>query len=228
MSKETILIIDYGSGNIRSAAKAFEHVIANEAIDAQVLISGKAEDVIAADRLVLPGQGAFGDCLENLQNTDGMIEALSEAVLEKGTPFLGICVGMQLLATRGLENGVYEGLNWIPGEVVPMRGRINDKNLKIPHMGWNTLSTPNAGAQDNRHFVLRSTETSDAGPHHYYFVHSYMFECEYSHHILATAEYGVEFAAAVGRDNVVGVQFHPEKSQSAGLRLISDFVHWKP
>lgn len=228
MSKETILIIDYGSGNIRSAAKAFEYVIANEAIDAQVLISGKAEDVMAADRLVLPGQGAFGDCLENLQNTDGMIEALSEAVLEKATPFLGVCVGMQLLATRGLENGVYEGLNWIPGEVVPMRDRISDKNLKIPHMGWNTLSTPNAGAQDNRHFVLRSTETSDAGPHHYYFVHSYMFECEYSHHILATAEYGVEFAAAVGRDNIVGVQFHPEKSQSAGLRLISDFVHWKP
>ena len=228
MSKETILIIDYGSGNIRSAAKAFEHVIANEAIDARVLISDKAEDVAKADRLVLPGQGAFGDCLENLQNTDGMIDALSEAVLEKGTPFLGICVGMQLLATRGLENGVYEGLNWIQGEVVPMRSRIMDKNLKIPHMGWNTLSTPNAGAQDNRHFVLRSTETSDAGPHHYYFVHSYMFECEYSHHILATAEYGVEFAAAVGRDNIVGVQFHPEKSQSAGLRLISDFVHWKP
>ena len=180
-----------------------------------------------ASRLVLPGQGAFGDCLENVQNTEGMIDALVEAVLEKGTPFLGICVGMQLLATRGLENGVYEGLNWIQGEVVPIRSRITDKNLKIPHMGWNTLSTPNAGAQDNRHFVLRSTETSDAGPHHYYFVHSYMFECEYSHHILATAEYGVEFAATVGRDNIVGVQVHLENSQSAGLRLSRELVHGK-
>ncbi|MBL4803887.1 MAG: imidazole glycerol phosphate synthase subunit HisH [Alphaproteobacteria bacterium] len=228
MSKERIVIIDYGSGNIRSAAKAFEHVIANEAIEARVLISGQAEDVLSADRLVLPGQGAFGDCLENLMTTEGMIEALSEAVLNKGTPFLGICVGMQLLATKGLENGEFSGLNWVPGQVVPLKERVKDDTLKIPHMGWNTLQTPAQGAQDNRHFVLRSTESSEAGPHHYYFVHSYMFECEYNHHILATADYGVEFAAAVGRDNIVGVQFHPEKSQAAGLRLISDFVHWKP
>ncbi len=228
MSKERIVIIDYGSGNIRSAAKAFEHVIANEAMDAEVHISGKAEDVLQADKLVLPGQGAFGDCLQNLKETEGMIEALSEAVLDKGTPFLGICVGMQLLATTGLENGTHEGLNWVPGQVIPLKSRIKDDTLKIPHMGWNVLSTPNAGAQDNRHFVLRSTESSDVGRHHYYFVHSYMFECEYNHHILATADYGVEFAAAVGRDNIVGVQFHPEKSQAAGLRLVSDFMHWKP
>lgn len=228
MSKETIVIIDYGSGNLRSAAKAFEHVVANEALDVDVRISGEAEDVLAADRLVLPGQGAFGDCLENLQNTDGMIEALNEAVLEKGKPFLGICVGMQLLATKGLENGEHAGLDWVPGTVLALKDRIQDKDFKIPHMGWNVLSTPNEGAQDNRHFVLRSTESSETGAHHYYFVHSYMFECEYNHHILATAEYGTEFAAVVGRDNIVGVQFHPEKSQAAGLRLISDFVHWKP
>ena len=228
MSKETIVIIDYGSGNLRSAQKAFEHVIANEAIDAQVLVSGKADDVMKADRIVLPGQGAFADCLENLKNTDGMIAALEEAVLKKGQPFLGICVGMQLLATRGLEHGVHAGLNWVPGQVVPMSERIKDKSLKIPHMGWNQLVIPSLGEQDNRHFVLRSTESSGSGLNHYYFVHSFMFECEYNHHILALTEYGEMFAAVVGRDNIAGVQFHPEKSQDAGLRLISDFIHWKP
>ena len=228
MSKETVVIIDYGSGNIRSAAKAFEHVISNEAMDAEVVVSGRAEDVLHASRIVLPGQGAFGDCMDNLKKTTGMIEALDEAVQQKGKPFLGICVGMQLLATRGLEHGVHGGLNWVPGEVVPFAARIKDKDLKIPHMGWNTLQFPNSGEQDNRHFVLRSTESSTEGADHYYFVHSYMFECEYNHHILALAQYGVDFAAAVGRDNIAGVQFHPEKSQLAGLKLISDFMRWKP
>lgn len=228
MSKETVVIIDYGSGNLRSAQKAFEHVIVNQAMDARVLVSSRPEDVRAANRIVLPGQGAFGDCMSNLQNTSGMIEALEEVVLEKGRPFLGICVGMQLLATRGLEHGVHTGLNWVPGQVVPMAERIKDKSLKIPHMGWNALNIPSLGEQDNRHFVLRSIESSGNGLDHYYFVHSFMFECEYNHHILALADYGGVFAAAVGRDNIAGVQFHPEKSQEAGLRLISDFMHWRP
>lgn len=228
MSKERVVIIDYGSGNLRSAQKAFEHVIANEAMDKEVIVSNKAEDVLNAGRLVLPGQGAFGDCMNNLQQTEGMISALEEAVLEKGTPFLGICVGMQLLATRGLEHGVNSGLNWVPGQVVPMAERIKDQSLKIPHMGWNALSIPSLGEQDNRHFVLRSTESSGSALDHYYFVHSFMFECEYNHHILGVAEYGLEFAAVVGRDNIIGVQFHPEKSQEAGQRLISDFLHWQP
>ena len=228
MSKQTVLIIDYGSGNIASAQKAFEHVIANQAMDVDVIISDKAQDVLSADRIVLPGQGAFADCLHNLQNTEGMIEALEEAVLRKGRPFLGICVGMQLLATRGLEHGMHPGLNWVPGQVMPMTERLEDKSLKIPHMGWNNLVMPACGEQDNRHFVLRSTESSGKGPDHYYFVHSFMFECEYNHHVLALADYGRLFAAVVGRDNIVGVQFHPEKSQDAGLRLISDFLYWKP
>ncbi len=228
MAKETVVIIDYGSGNLRSAAKAFEHVIANEALDADVLVSSHAEDLAKADRIVLPGQGAFGDCMENLQNTEGMVEALESRVLKDGKPFLGICVGMQLLATRGLEHGVHGGLNWVPGQVVPMSERVQDKSLKIPHMGWNELVMPSSGEQDNRHFVLRSTESSGLKTDHYYFVHSFMFECEYNHHVLALADYGINFAAVVGRDNIAGVQFHPEKSQDAGLRLISDFMHWKP
>lgn len=227
-SKETIAILDYGSGNIASAHKAFAHVIANEALNADVIVSSKAEDVLRADRVVLPGQGAFGDCMENLQNTEGMIEALEQRVLKDGKPFLGICVGMQLLATRGLEHGTHAGLDWVPGQVVPLREHINDNSLKIPHMGWNALITPSVGEQDNRHFVLRSTESSAQNTQHYYFVHSFMFESEYNHHILAFADYGGNFPAVVGRDNIVGVQFHPEKSQEAGLRLISDFIHWRP
>ncbi|MCB9982944.1 MAG: imidazole glycerol phosphate synthase subunit HisH [Rhodospirillales bacterium] len=228
MSKETIVIIDYGSGNLRSAAKAFEYVIANEAINAEVLVSAHPGDVLRADRIVLPGQGAFGDCMDNLKGTDGMIEALEQRVQKDARPFLGICVGMQLLATRGLEHGVHAGLNWVPGQVVPLAERINDPSLKIPHMGWNELVPPHSGEQDNRHFVLRSTESSGQGGDHYYFVHSFMFECEYNHHVLGLADYGGLFAAVVGRDNIAGVQFHPEKSQDAGLRLIGDFIRWKP
>ena len=229
MTIETILIIDYGSGNLRSAAKAFEHVIDDAGLDAQVLVSGKAEDLRIADRIVLPGQGAFRDCMENLQAAEGVIEALEERVLKDGVPFLGICVGMQLLATRGLEHGVTAGLNWVQGQVVPFDSNINwDKSLKIPHMGWNTLIAPNSG-QDNMHPLLQgSTETSGKSEDHYYFVHSYVFECEYAHHVLGLSDYGGLFACAVGRDNIAGVQFHPEKSQDAGLRLIENFVKWKP
>ena len=224
MAKETLIIIDYGSGNLHSAAKSFEHVVANEAREVEVKISDKPEDVLAADRICLPGQGAFRDCMENLQNTSGMIEALEEAVLKNATPFLGICVGMQLMATRGLEHGVTAGLNWIEGEVVPIR--TNDPNLKIPHMGWNNLHYLSANdTQDNRHFVLRSTDASE----NFYFVHSFMFQCTYNHNLLAMTDYGdMMIPAVVGKDNMVGMQFHPEKSHNAGLRLLSNFLDWKP
>jgi glutamine amidotransferase len=225
MSKERVIIIDYGSGNLRSAAKAFEHVIANEALNAEVVISDKADDVLKADRIVLPGQGAFGDCMENLQATTGMIEALEQRVLNDGKPFLGICVGMQLLATRGLEHGLTAGLDWIPGQVVPFD---IDQSFKIPQMGWNELILPTSGEQDNRHPLLRSIKTLGESTIHYYFVHSYMFECEYNHHVLGLTDYGGLYASIVGRDNIAGVQFHPEKSQDAGLRLIGDFLAWKP
>ena len=223
MAKETVLIVDYGSGNLRSAAKSFEHVVKHEARDVSVKISAKPEDILKADRIVLPGQGAFRDCMENLSAIDGMIDALNEAVIKKATPFLGICVGMQLMASRGMEHGVTAGLNWIEGEVIPMAPE--DKSLKIPHMGWNDLHFLSANnAQDNRHFVLRSTESSE----NFYFVHSFMFQCRYNHHLLAMTDYGSLIPAVVGRDNMVGMQFHPEKSHNAGLKLLSNFLEWKP
>ena len=230
MAKETIIIIDYGSGNLRSAAKAFEHVVAGEAIDAEVIISDKADDVLKADRVVLPGQGAFPDCMGNLKATSGMIEALEQRVIKDGKPFLGICVGMQLLATRGLEHGIMAGLDWVPGQVVPFK--IKDKNLKIPQMGWNELVLPGPVGQDNRHPLLKSvrgsTESTKESAEHFYFVHSFVFECDYNHHVLGMTDYGGLYVSVVGRDNIAGVQFHPEKSQEAGLRLISDFIHWRP
>jgi glutamine amidotransferase len=223
MAKESVVIIDYGSGNLRSAAKAFEHVRDDEGLALDVKVSARPEDLKKATRIVLPGQGAFGDCLNGLMKIKGMREALQENVIKKGKPFLGICVGMQLMATRGLEHGIHAGLDWIPGEVVPMKP--TDESLKIPHMGWNELVIPSAStAQDNRHFVLRSADNGT----HYYFVHSFVFQCEYDHHILGMTDYGGRVNAVVGKDNMVGVQFHPEKSQQDGLRLISDFLQWKP
>ncbi|MBI1300533.1 MAG: imidazole glycerol phosphate synthase subunit HisH [Alphaproteobacteria bacterium] len=219
MGKQTLAIIDYGSGNLRSAAKAFEHI----APDLKINITNKPDDIAKADRIVLPGQGAFKDCKENLQSIDGMIEALEESVLQRGTPFLGICVGMQLLATRGLEHGVTSGLNWIEGEVVPIQP--TDSTLKIPHMGWNELYTFSATQQqDNRHLVLRSIDSSE----NFYFVHSFMFKCRYNHHCLAMVDYGGMIPAIVGRDNIIGVQFHPEKSSAAGLKLLKNFLNWAP
>lgn len=220
---ETLLIIDYGSGNLRSAAKSFEHIIAQSSKDVRVVVSSKPEELRNATRIVLPGQGAFRDCMENLQNTNGMIEAMEEYILKKGVPFLGICVGMQLMASRGMEHGVTAGLNWIEGEVVPIKP--TDPSLKVPHMGWNNLYYLSANnAQDNRHVVLRSTESSE----NFYFVHSFMFQCTYNHNVLAMTEYGAMIPAVVGRDNMIGMQFHPEKSHNAGLQLLSNFLEWKP
>ena len=226
MSNQTIAIIDYGSGNLRSAEKAFARVIADQGLNFTVKVTDKPDDIIKAARIVLPGQGAFGTCMAGLSGISGMVEALEDSVLQRGVPFLGICVGMQLMASRGLEHGVHAGLGWIEGEVRPMQP--NDPALKIPHMGWNELVMPFAGAQDNVHFVLRSAGSSPQTSVHYYFVHSFVFECSNSHHILGMTDYGGLVPAAVGRDNMIGVQFHPEKSQLAGLELISNFLHWKP
>jgi glutamine amidotransferase len=220
MAKDSIVIIDYGSGNLRSAEKAFARVIAQEGLNMDVKVSSRAEDVLSASRIVLPGQGAFGDCINGLSSLAGMREALEEAVIKKGKPFLGICVGMQLMATWGLEHGKHKGLGWIPGEVVEMKP--TDPRLKIPHMGWNELIPPVSGDSSESSFVLRNNGLTN----HYYFVHSFMFQCEYKHHILGFVEYGGLVPAIVGRDNMVGVQFHPEKSQDAGLGLISDFLKW--
>lgn len=221
---QTLAIIDYGSGNLRSAAKAFEHVIAADGLDVRVIVTGRADDLAAADRIVLPGQGAFGDCMNGLRAVPGMIDALEDSVLKKGRPFFGICVGMQLLATRGLEHGSHDGLGWIPGEVVKMTP--SDPALKIPHMGWNTVRCTASG---KNHPVLRSiTECQASDGPHFYFVHSYMIESDKTDMMLAQSDYGGPINAIIGRDNIIGTQFHPEKSQESGLSLIRDFLNWKP
>lgn len=223
MSKDKVIIIDYGSGNLRSAAKAFEKIARDTGLDLDVQISERAEDLAMATHIVLPGQGAFGDCIGGLRAVDGMIEALEENVLDKGKPFLGICVGMQLLAQRGFEGGMHSGLGWIDGEIVPMAP--SDPALKIPHMGWNTLLIPSATLQqDNAHPVLHGLN----GGGHFYFVHSFMFRTPNLHHILAFADYGGLVPAVVGRDNIIGTQFHPEKSHNDGLALIGSFLRWRP
>lgn len=212
---ETV-VIDYGSGNLRSAAKALERAAREVGIDTAVTVTGEAAALDRADRIVLPGVGAFGDCAAGLRALPGMIEALERNVRSVGKPFFGICVGMQLMADRGIEHGRHDGLGWIPGEVRPLAP--DDAGLKIPHMGWNVVE-PEAGVT---HPVLSGLENGT----HAYFVHSYAMVCERSSDILATADYGGRFAAIVGRDNMIGTQFHPEKSQAAGLRLLGDFLSW--
>ena len=215
---ETVAIIDYGSGNLRSAAKAFERAAQEASLSRKICVTADPEVVVNADRVVLPGVGAFRDCREGLEARAGLIEALEESVRQKGRPFLGICVGMQLMASHGLEHSKTSGFDWIPGEVVKVVP--SDKGLKIPHMGWNELAIL-AG----RHALL-----SGFGPDrpHAYFVHSYHLAAENPTDVLATAAYGGAITAAVGRDNMIGTQFHPEKSQRTGLALISAFLGWAP
>ena len=216
-----VTIIDYGSGNLRSAAKALERAAReggpNGATGADVLVTADPEAVRRADAVVLPGVGAFADCRAGLTAVAGMEEALREAVIGNGRPFLGICVGMQLMATRGLEHGSHPGFDWIAGEVVAIEP--DDESLKVPHMGWNDLQVE---AQD--HPLL---DGLGAGAH-VYFVHSYQFRPQDAATVLATVDYGGPVVAAVGRDNLFGTQFHPEKSQAAGLRLLSNFLRWRP
>ncbi len=212
-----VAIIDYGSGNLRSAAKAIERAAVETHVSARVSVTGAAEAIAAADRIVLPGVGAFADCMRGLAGLPGMIEALEEAVMRRARPFLGICVGMQLMATTGREHGDHPGLGWIPGDVVALEP--GNGALKVPHMGWNGLTIDVAG-----HPVLAGLVDDT----HVCFVHSYHLRPENTRHVLASVEYGGSLAAVVGRDNLLGTQFHPEKSQSAGLRLLGNFLRWQP
>jgi glutamine amidotransferase len=216
---QRVVIIDYGSGNLHSAGKAFERAARESDANAEIVISSKPEDLRAADRIVLPGVGAFADCKRGLEAVAGMRATLEEVVHGKGRPFLGICVGMQLMATRGLEHGVSDGLDWIGGEV---RGiEPADKSLKIPHMGWNTLNvvTP--------HALLDGLATGETGSHAY-FVHSFHLVAKDRASIVAETDYGGPVTAIVAKGNVAGTQFHPEKSQTLGLKLIANFLKWKP
>jgi glutamine amidotransferase len=213
----TVVIVDYGSGNLRSAAKAFERALAEAGTGGDVVVSGDPEAVAAADRVVLPGVGAFADCRRGLEALPGMMEALTRAVFERGRPFLGICVGMQLMASRGREHGEHPGLGWVDGEVAQIEAGAS--GLKIPHMGWNELTLRAPG-----HPLLQGI----ASGAHAYFVHSYGFRPADAAVILATVEYGGDIVAVLGRDNLVGTQFHPEKSQVTGLQLIANFLRWRP
>lgn len=214
-----VAIIDYGSGNLRSAEKAFERAARERDLASEIRVTDDPEIVRRCDRIVLPGVGAFADCRRGLDRVEGLAEALLEMVEAKGRPFLGICVGMQLMASRGHEKEVVEGLGWIAGEVD--RIHPSDPSLKIPHMGWNTLRARKA------HPLLDGIATGDDGLHAY-FVHSYQLTPADPADLVAQADYGGPVTAIVGRDNMVGTQFHPEKSQKLGLALIANFLKWKP
>jgi len=212
----TVAIVDYGSGNLRSAAKAFERAAREAGTHERVLVTANPNEVAAADRIVLPGVGAFADCRAGLYGVPGMVDVLQREVIERGKPFLGICVGMQLMATRGVEYGVHAGLDWIAGDVV--RIEPGKDHLKIPHMGWNELRFPRAsplfaGLEDGTRV---------------YFVHGFYCLPDDPAVAAATCTHGTEFCAALAKDNLFATQFHPEKSQAAGLRLLANFLRWRP
>ena len=213
------VIIDYGSGNLHSAAKAFERAARESEADVAIAVTSDPADVAAADRVVLPGVGAFADCKNGLDAIAGMRDALDESVRRKGRPFLGICVGAQLMAERGLEFRVTPGFGWIEGDVKAIEPK--DPALKIPHMGWNTLSVV------NDHPLLAGIATGSGGLHAY-FVHSFHLVTPDRGALVAEADYGGPVTAMVGRDNMAGTQFHPEKSQTLGLKLIANFLKWWP
>ena len=215
----TVAIVDYGSGNLHSAAKAFERAAHDADLDQPIIVTRDPDVVARADRVVLPGVGAFADCRRGLDGVVGMVDALEQAVRRRARPFFGICVGMQLLADRGREYEVTDGLGWIAGEVD--RIKPNDPMLKIPHMGWNTLNVARP------HPVLSGLALGPQGLHGY-FVHSYELKPAQPADLVADADYGGRVTAIVARDNIFGTQFHPEKSQRFGLALIANFLRWKP
>jgi glutamine amidotransferase len=215
----SIAIIDYGAGNLRSAEKAFQFAIAREGMRDTVSVTSDPDVVAKADRVVLPGDGAFADCKTNLNAIPGMIDAIGESIDGKGRPFFGICVGMQLLATRGIEHAVTPGLDRIPGEVRPIEP--NNPSLKVPHMGWNTL------AKRGDHALFDGIEMGERG-WHAYFLHGYHLVAERDDDVTAVADYGGPVTAIVARGTIAGTQFHPEKSQRLGLKLIANFLKWKP
>lgn len=213
----SVCIIDYGAGNLHSAAKAFAR--AAEPLGLSVKVTSDASDLALASHVVLPGVGAFGDCMAGLKAAPGMIAALEKAVHGRGVPFFGICVGMQMMAQRGMEHGEHEGLGWIEGEVVAIQssefGVRSSQALRVPHMGWNNLSL-----KEPSHPLFAGFGTDE----HAYFVHSYHFACAAGSDVLATTDYGGEISACIGRSAMVGTQFHPEKSQQLGLKLIANFL----
>ncbi|MGN6585240.1 MAG: imidazole glycerol phosphate synthase subunit HisH [Rhizobiaceae bacterium] len=214
-----VAIIDYGSGNLRSATKAFERAARESGVAAEIDLTADAERVRNADRIVLPGVGAYADCRAGLDAVPGMIEAIEEVALEKGRPFLGICVGMQLMSDRGLEKIVTQGFGWIAGDVKEITPA--DPALKIPQIGWNTITL------ERNHSLFDGIPTGPAGLHAY-FVHSYHLDAARAEEVLAVADYGGPVTAAVARGNLAGTQFHPEKSQALGLALIANFLKWRP
>jgi glutamine amidotransferase len=215
----TVAIIDYGAGNLRSAEKAFQYAIRQDGLRDSVTITSDPEVVAVADRVVLPGDGAFADCKRNLDAIPGMIEAIDQTIDERARPFFGICVGMQLLATRGLEHAVVPGLDRIPGEVRAIAP--NDPALKVPHMGWNTM------VAGKNHPLFEGIAFGNDG-WHAYFLHGYHLVAERDDDVAAVADYGGPVTAVVARDTLVGTQFHPEKSQRLGLQLIANFLKWSP
>lgn len=212
-------IIDYGSGNLHSAAKAFERALRDNDLNGQIIVTDDPKIVAQCDQIVLPGVGAFADCRKGLDDVEGMMEALIDVVINQARPFLGICVGTQLMATRGLEKSITKGFDWIGGEVVEIKP--DDASLKIPQIGWNTIDVI------NDHELLKGIQTGPDG-RHAYFVHSYHLVTDDRSHVIAECDYGGAVTAIVGRDNIIGTQFHPEKSQKLGLALIANFLRWKP
>lgn len=214
-----VAIIDYGSGNLRSAVKAFERAAREADIAAAVELTAEPERVRSADRIVLPGVGAYADCAAGLRAVDGLWEAVGESAIARGRPFLGICVGMQLMSERGLEKAVTRGFGWIAGDVKEIKP--SDSGLKIPQIGWNTIDLA------QKHPLFAGIPTGPGGLHAY-FVHSYHLDAQKPDEVLATADYGGPVTAVVARDNLAGTQFHPEKSQALGLALIANFLKWRP
>lgn len=213
-----VTVVDYGSGNLRSVAKAFERAAGGLSEEVRVVVSGSARDITDADRVVLPGVGAYGECVRGVNEAPGLREALETFVIRQARPFLGICVGMQLMADEGVEHGIHKGFGWIGGQVRIIEPE--DKSLKIPHMGWNELEFQRA------HPVLEGLKTTPAP--HTYFVHSYAMSVANDADLVATTDYGGPLTAMIARDNMVATQFHPEKSQAFGLGLIEGFLKWKP
>jgi len=214
-----VAIIDYGSGNLRSATKAFERAAREAGISAKIELTAEPEKILSANRIVLPGVGAYADCAAGLHAVDGLWEAVEEAALKRAQPFLGICVGMQLMSQRGLEKTVTKGFGWIAGDVKEIKP--SDADLKIPQIGWNTIDVK------QKHPLFAGIPTGSGGLHAY-FVHSYHLDAQNPDEVLATADYGGAVTAAVARDNLAGTQFHPEKSQALGLALIANFLKWRP
>jgi len=216
---EKLGIIDFGSGNLHSVFKAFELVASKSNKDLKVIIVKDADDLLNCDRIVLPGVGSFADCKIGLEKIDSLIKSLNYLVINKGRPFLGICVGMQLLAEEGLENNPTKGFGWIEGSVKLIN--LKSKFLKIPHMGWNTLHV------ENNHKIIEDIDLEENGLHAY-FVHSYNFDLKNRENLITTSKHGINLTSMIGKDNIIGMQFHPEKSQKLGLKLINNFIKWSP